>query len=393
MAEFAPPYGPVGAPERLVAIARYLMLDEPGVANSAIASILATRQWQDEHGSLVGRWWGAAHGERGVTYHRENADGTGVTQFEPPDEPVAVVIDVSGRPLSDLMRRQYGAVRDGTWPHRPLTEPESVRIEAAVDALSPGAHERWMRTFGSRNELAGAWHAGTPLPDLAGFAWECHTAGELGGAVLAGVIGAYRICAAIPMEVSTNADFLASRRAAAGPFSRGDAHHPRTLVDGTVAAAVEAGHAGTVLRVWEEAYEEFDEGLRASSSCPDLETYLEALYAVRPLGMLALWTGVSLLRYASPDASTGERLTRAGTLIEENAVRCSDAWLNHVNDLLSEGDRWRHHVAVVAAAGHAGGSAKAREAARTICRARRLYPLAYAEDLVAQAAAWPTRAA
>lgn len=197
--------------------------------------------------------------------------------------------------------------------------------------------------------------------------------GDLAGRIL----GAFRLFEALGgAELDEVAYMLAAGKVKS-------AHKLLMLATNT---ADQRGCIDAVVGEWERAHEEFEARLEEALKAPDSAAYADALYRARPTGVLAwIWSHWLVGHPRHGNEALRERARGAERQLDEDMVRCLDAWWVRLNDVFHDGIAHAGLISQVRNAWELGGRREAVRTAQQICRRRRLLPLVEVDALLSAA--------
>ncbi|MBL7258509.1 hypothetical protein [Paractinoplanes lichenicola] len=366
-----------GPLDRALIAARYLMLTSPEQADRTLAVHNAKAGWEEAHGSLAGRWFGVRYPSGQTYYHWTDAEQTtGRTQTERPEEPVVTVFDSGEEPLSSWLWEQWELIEGGAWPDCAPAESERWFLTGPLAATAPAFEPDFLRSF-SAVERPHEWSGCRPSPTMTDGLLLCHRQNLVPGNLTARLLGTFRLLGALG---GGELDEVAKNLAA------GFARSADKLLMLATNTADQRGRRDVVVAEWERAHEEFEAQLEAALGAPDPAAYADALFRARPAGTLALIWSHWLIRHPRHgDEMLRTRARGAERQIDEDLVRCLDAWWVRLNDVFYDGHATSGLISRVRSAWDGGGRREAVRTAERICRRERLLPLAEVDALVTSA--------
>ncbi|MEU8233343.1 hypothetical protein AB0C12_27505 [Actinoplanes sp. NPDC048967] len=369
-----------GPLDRALTAARFLMMAAPELVDLMTSAINARADWQEMHGPLAGHWHGVRYPSGQVYYHwTDAASTTGRTQTEPPDEPVKVIFDARGEPLSGWLREQWELIEDGRWPDRAPSELERYILMGPLAVASPTFELDTLLSF-STAERPYEWSGRRPLPAMTESLLLSHRQNMVPGDLTGRLLGTFRLLQALDGEELDQVAY---------ELATGFTESAQKLLMLATNTADQSGRLDVVIGEWERAHEEFEARLEAALAAPNPAGYVDALYEARPVGTLALmWSHWLVGHPRHGDEELRERARGAARQLDEDLVRCLDAWWQRIKETFYDGDPRAELVSRVRNAWDQGGHREAVRTAQRICRRERLLPLVEADALLAAASFW-----
>jgi hypothetical protein len=342
--------------DKALAVARALVARDPADADEGFELFWA------EHGPgtpPAPDGWRRYVMADGRSWHVEvRADGSGRSRVEPPDgAPVVATYESRGRrPTTSWLAQRLDELERGDRdPGRPLRDGDVDRLHLALEACAADHDARWLADRRASGDPPPAW-----MDDLqARRAW-------LGASGLH--VGRFGLALQVAGETG----------AGRGAFEAPALRDVVALGSAVLSAAVDAGATGRLVELVDELRDDAEERVRAAVGAPDRAAHLEALYEALPPAIAAdalvrFLVGLGTERVPEADL---RRLRRIARITDELHVRLQDPFSVLLTDL--EGDRWRNHVAQLAAL----PAAEAQPRARRMADEQLLYPRALVPALL-----------